>query len=336
VASCRGPLGRARPLSIAALDAAISESIGRDVRRDRLARDDRVYRWIVRRAIAEGSLRFKTTYAEGAAGAGYDVPRLNSRPNRRRARECRVSTIYRALMSLQGAGLVRFAGHKRENGQWRCLEVELVRYDGAPVGRSRRRPTRCPGGRVFFGRRSGTSPAVVLADQKLEPRVLSARARGTPKKQRGEESREAIRRLIFESMATAELAPGPVSWPNERFDVSDQEMVEVVEEFERSFGCKAQFSFRRNPQHGDRLRSLMHRLERYRCPGSPKAGYLLRRFLQVAGGTYEPGHVQSLAYFLPAFEDLARLRRRKWRLQEAPKFGIKTGEVSAAGIPTWL
>ena len=117
----RGPLGTARPLSLAALDAAISETIGRPVRADRLARDDRVFRWVVRRVIVEGSLRFRTTYAEAAAGAGYPVPRLTCRANRREARQLRVSTVYRALCSLQAAGLVRFRGLKRANGQWRCL-----------------------------------------------------------------------------------------------------------------------------------------------------------------------------------------------------------------------
>ena len=81
----------------------------------------------MRRAIAEGSTRFNCTYAEAAAGAGYDVPRLNCRANRKEARHQRVSTVYRALSSLAGAGLVRFRGVKREDGRWRCLSVILTR-----------------------------------------------------------------------------------------------------------------------------------------------------------------------------------------------------------------
>lgn len=329
---CRGPLGRARPLSIAALDAAISETIGRPVRRDRLARDDRVYRWVCRRAIAEGALRFKTTYAEAAAGSGYEVPRLNSRANRRRARECRVSTVYRALCSLQGAGLVRFAGFKRENGQWRCLEVELLVYDRAPAGRSRRRPTRCPGGRVSFSTKSGTSPAVVLPDKPLKPRRLSARARGRPKKQRGS-GRETFRELIFESLASADRARGRDprrSWPNERFDLTHEPVVILVEEFERAFGCEARFSFERNSAHGKRLREILHRLDRYRCADGPPALWLLRRCIQIAGGSYADGHVQSLAYFLPLFNELAKMRRRKYRRYWGD------GDATLEGIPSWL
>jgi hypothetical protein len=142
----RGCFGSTRPLSIAALDAAISATIEKPVRRDRLARDDRVYRWICRRAIAEGGFTFNTTYAEAAAGAGYEVPRLNTRANRRQARHLRVSTVYRALSSLAAAHLITFEGKKRENGQWRCLTITLLPAGrGAPpAGRSRRAPKRRP------------------------------------------------------------------------------------------------------------------------------------------------------------------------------------------------
>ncbi len=177
--SARGPLGRARPLSIAALDAAISETIGKPVRADRLARDDRVYRWIVRRAIAAGSRRFNTTYAEAAAGAGYEVPRLNCRANRRQARAQRVSTVYRALRSLQAAGIVRFHGVRRENGQWRCLSVGLTPAGFgplAPFGRSAPRP-------APLRRR----PRLVLAPKFFAPKwhITSGSNYKKPRRERG-------------------------------------------------------------------------------------------------------------------------------------------------------
>ena len=184
----RGPFGTARPLSLAAIDAAITETIGRPVRADRLARDDRVYRWICRRAIGEGSLRFHTTYAEAAAGAGYSVPRLNCRKNRRRARSQRVSTVYRALCSLQSAGLVRFHGVKRSNGQWRCLSVGLTPAGyglAGAYGRSRRGPKRGPGGRISFSGQSGTSPPVATAKNRPRGRVERPRTRARAPARRG-------------------------------------------------------------------------------------------------------------------------------------------------------
>lgn len=138
--------------------------------------------------------------------------------------------------------------------------------------------------------------------------------------------------MIFESLASADRARGDSrrSWPLEAFDLSHEPEVILVEEFERSFGCSARFSFKRNPEHGEQLRLILHRLERYRCGHSPPALWLLRRCIQVAGGAYADGHVQSLAYFLPLFRELAKMRRRKYRAY----WGL--GEASIEGLPAWL
>lgn len=105
----------------------------------------------------------------------------------------------------------------------------------------------------------------------------------------------------------------------------------LAEEFERAFGCRAKFSFDRNGEHGRRLLAILDRLDRYRCGDGPPALWLLRRCIQIAGGSYAEGHVHSLAYFLPFFGELARLRRRKYKL-----YWKLSDRVSAEGIPAWL
>jgi hypothetical protein len=323
--SARGPFGTSRPLSIAALDAAISETIGKPVRADRLARDDRVYRWICRRAIAEGSLRFNTTYAEAASGAGYPVPRLNCRANRREAREHRVSTVYRALCSLQGAGLVRFHGVKRTNGQWRCLSVGLTPagYGQARAfGRSRRGPRRRPGHRISFSHRSGTSPPVATA--KNGPRVVSvgAHARAGP---------ETAARGKGGAFLAAVLAPVEAQrdpsyrrpWPNERFDLLDTEAVELVELFEDAFGLPARFSYER---HGPILRRILERFDRYSGPAGAgrRAGFkhaaalIKRQGALFRAGNVNVRHIKSLPYFLPRFDQDSKRRRREWKRTYGP------------------
>jgi hypothetical protein len=304
------------------------------VRADRLARDDRVYRWIVRRAIAEGQLRFNTTYAEAAAGAGYDVPRLNCRPNRRRAREQRVSTVYRALCSLRAAGLVRFHGLKRENGQWRCLRVGLTPAAfgaGAPFGRSRRAPKRCPGGRIRFSARSGTSPEVATAKTPPESGDVRACAREGPP----EGSEEGGGAFLAAALAPTEAEPDPSvprPWPNERWDVRDERAVLLVEAFERHFGIPAKFSYR---SHGPELARILDRLDRFsgfagdrfgydadgrrRKPGAGLAAAL--ELIRRRGALYRTGNrrlqkVRSLAYFLPVLDQMSKTERRTWRARE--------------------
>lgn len=328
----RGPFGDLRPLSLAALDAAISETLGRPVRRDRLARDDRVYRWIVRRAIAEGSLRFRTTYAEAAAGSGYEVPRLDCRANRRRARAMRVSTVYRALSSLQAAGLVRFHGEKREDGRWRCLSVGLTpaAYGPCPpFGRSRRRPTRCAGGRIRILRRNGTSPPVENSKNDSEVRGRTrARAR-TPDEEAPKEQGSFIAAAL--AVPEVEKSSDPRRpWPLERFDLRDQQAVELVELFEVEFGRPAQFSFER---HGPVLDRILGRLDRFTGPEGDHSGYTLTGRYRRGAGRREaealirrwgrlsrvgrpdgaPARVRSLAYFLPKLDQLSKRRRREWK-----------------------
>lgn len=343
----RGPLGNARPLSLAALDAAISETIGRPVRADRLARDDRVYRWVVRRAIAEGSLRFNCTYAEAAAGAGYPVPRLNCRANRREARHMRVSTVYRALSSLKAAGLVRFHGVKREDGRWRCLSVGLTPAAFgplAPFGRSRRGPHRRPHGRISFVRRNGTSPPVVTTKNRSEERGRTrARAREPDEGAGGGESAFA-RALLAASQASVQPedppdAPRP--WPNERFDLVDAELVEAAELFEELFHVKARFSFTRRADHGPRLRRILDRFDRFagwrpevvalgigggdqrgRREGMRRLRALLERQARYRRlGNPRARAPQSLAYFLPRLDQESKAARAAWR--------------KANGHPTW-
>lgn len=332
--SSRGPLGTARPLSLAALDAAISETIGKPVRADRLARDDRVYRWVCRRAIAEGQLRFNTTYAEAAAGSGYPVPRLNCRPNRLRAREQRVSTVYRALCSLQAAGLVRFRGVKRENGQWRCLSIRLTpaAYGPcAPFGRSRRVPTRRPGRRIRFLRRNGTSPEVATAKTPPESVDVRACAREGPPNSGGEGGGAFLAAAL--APAEAQLDPSAARpWPNERWDVRDERAVLLVEAFERHFGIPAKFSYR---DHGPELARILDRFDRYsgfagdrfgydaagrrRKPGAGLAAAL--ELIRRRGALYRTGNrrlqkVRSLAYFLPVLDQMSKTVRRGARARE--------------------
>ena len=330
--SSRGPLGNARPLSIAALDAAISETIGAPVRRDRLARDDRVYRWIVRRAIAEGSIRFNCTYAEAAAGAGYDVPRLNCRANRREARERRVSTVYRALQSLAGAGLVRFRGVKRENGQWRCLSVILTpaAYGAhAPFGRSRRGPHRRPGYRVSFSRRNGTSPTVAIAKNAPESEDVRGRAREGPKEAGEEEGSAFLRALLAPSMPDPdEVEAWP--WDHGYFTVRHERLAYLRDSFIRHFGLPARFSFRR---HGPALERALERLDRaegdhfgYLADGRrrrPGAG--LRAALQLIrrearrerlGPNAKRPKIRTLAYFIPKLDQMSKQARRRARAAE--------------------
>jgi hypothetical protein len=322
----RGPLGTARPLSLAAIDAAISETIGKPVRADRLARDDGVYRWIVRRAIVEGSLRFNCTYAEAAAGAGYAVPRLNCRPNRRQARQQRVSTVYRALCSLQAAGLVRFHGVKRPDGRWRCLSVGLTPAAfGAdpPFGRSRRAPRRCPGRKVRILRKNGTSPPVATAKKRPRGVGVPAHAREGPPTAAARERGGFLAAALAPTERLADpTLPRP--WPNERFDLPDPELVEVVELFEEAFGLEAKFSFER---HGPSLRRILDRFDRFEGPTAPgggdqrgrRAGIRRARELLVRkGALYRVGNrhlakVKSLAYFLPRLDQESKKSRREWR-----------------------
>jgi hypothetical protein len=333
----RGPFGTARPLSLAALDAAISETIGKPVRADRLSRDDVVYRWICRRAIAEGSLRFNTTYAEAAAGAGYPVPRLNCRPNRRRARQQRVSTVYRALCSLQAAGLVRFHGVKRANGQWRCLSVGLTPAafgPRPPFGRSRRAPTRGPDRRIRFSRRSGTSPEVAIAKNRSRVVDIRAHAREGPRTAARESQGDdppSPGGFLAAALAPTEAPSDPSAprpWPNELWDLREQEAVELVELFEAAFGIPAQFSYEKR---GPWLRRILDRFDRY----GDRTGYTAdgRRWRHGAGfraaaelilqrgALYRTGNrrlakVRSLAYFLPLLDQQSKKERRTWRAHE--------------------
>ena len=300
------------------------------MRADRLSRDDVVYRWICRRAIAEGSLRFNTTYAEAAAGAGYAVPRLNCRPNRRRARQQRVSTVYRALCSLQAAGLVRFHGVKRANGQWRCLSVGLTPAGFGPCppfGRSRRAPTRGPDRRIRFSRRSGTSPEVAIAKNRHASVDVRACAREGPRKAARESQGDdppTPGGFLAAALAPAE-APSdpsaPVPWPNELWDLREQQLVELVELFEQSFGIPARFSYQR---HGTALRRILERFDRYakREPyGSPAGFAAAAKLIRQRGALYRTGNrrlqkVRSLAYFLPLLDQMSKKERRTWRTRE--------------------
>jgi hypothetical protein len=335
----RGPLGTARPLSLAALDAAISETIGRPVRADRLARDDRVYRWIVRRVIAEGSLRFRCTYAEAAAGAGYAVPRLNCRANRKEARQLRVSTVYRALCSLRSAGLLRFGGLKRENGQWRCLSIALspAAYGPyAPFGRSRRRPTRCPGPRISFLRRNGTSPPVAKAKNRHSERGRT-RARAREPDEEATRSESAFHRAAFAAVQPEAEAPGPRPWPHEVFDLRvDERVVRLCELFEAEFGIPARFVY---AKHAEPLTRILDRFDRFTGEGDDRWGWLadgrrrrpgaglrhaeqlVRRWGRLARlGNQRAAKVRSLAYFLPKLDQESKKRRRTWRA----RYGLET------------
>jgi hypothetical protein len=316
--SARGCLGAARPLSLAALDAAISETIGKSVRADRLARDDRVYRWIIRRAEREGDW-FRTTYAEAAKGAGYDVDPLTCRAARKRAKQRRVSTIRRALASLQAAGVIDFRGVLKTNGQWRCLEIR-IREGGrgtAPCGRSRRSPRRRPGCRVSFSpqfaQKSGYSPAVEPSVLTAEKRVPSpACARGGPNRQQ-----QAPRTRVTNR---SELRGD--DWPLSAFELRQQQLVELCDVFEASFARPARFSFTGN---GERLSRILARFDRFSGRGW-QSGAGRREAAAIIAAVGEDARwnvkaaekIGSLAYFLPILDEASKDRRRWWKRHVAP------------------
>lgn len=325
--------GTSRPLSLAGLDSALSETIGRPVRRDRLARDDRIYRWICRRAIAEGSLAFNTTYAEAAAGAGYDVPRLNCRQNRKEARHRRVSTVYRALSSLAGAGILRFAGTHKENGQWRCLRIELLPagHGQPPAGRSRRRPRRRPGCKIAFCDKSGTSPAVVPGGTNSTTALACARARERPPDGEARRKRSSIRSIIAQTFARDDPAILEAErdrrYNRHRSGIGRSEAVELCEAFEDAFSKPSKFSFER-PEHLGRLERILARLDRYidgrrgyeQCSGAGLRE--ARRFVESVGKEAQAGvgwasQIDSLAYFLPVLDEISKGRRRLWKATKA-------------------
>ena len=304
-ASTRGPFGTARPLSLAALDAAISETIGAPVRADRLARDDRVYRAICRWAIKEGSLRFNCTHAQLAKSAGYAVPPLTSRAARKEARRRRQSTIFRALSSLERAGLLRFHPTKQGNGKTRCLSVGFTPAgygSAAPFGRSQRRPTRRPGSRISFSFRSG-SPA------KLVNTKNGQKARACPREPKHEASSGPVLPAELAGLQT-ERPPPALTWSTDRFD---PELVQLVELYEEEFEKAARFSYRR---HGPFLRRVLDRFDRFAGPGE---GMRLAELEIVRWGRFYRGSnvkarkVKSLAYLTYKLDRRSKKARRKWR-----------------------
>jgi hypothetical protein len=308
-----------RPLSLAALDAAITETTGKPPRRDRLARDDRVFRWVIRRAEREGDC-FRTTYAEAAKGAGYDVEALTCRAARQRAKQRRVSTIRRALDSLQAAGLIDFRGAKKENGQWRCLEIRVrsAARGTPPCGRSARSPRRRPGWRVSFSGKSGYSPAVepaVLEDQKRVPARARAPKPGAAKPQ----ARRTRGRGRYE--------PRGDDWPLEPFEVRHQEAVELCDAFEAAFDRPARFSFARHLAY---LERIFARFDRYTglSAGHTRGAGLAEAMAIIADIGEEArwnvgraAKINSLAYFLPILDEASKGRRRWWKRSAKPPEG---------------
>jgi len=301
--------GADKPLSLQALDAAISESIGGPVRRDRLERDDRVFRWIVRRAEREGDC-FRTTYAEAAKGAGYDVDPLVDRAARKAAKRRRVSTIRRAFDSLAGAALIEVSGIQKENGQWRCLEIRVRRYARgtppcgvsqrvrrvstarrvAPAGTRRSmpnaRPARARGQvpsraresvhRIFFSGRSGYSPAVGPTDQTATQRgPTRARARA-PVRERAPGARSASR--IRGSNLRRLLERRGDDWPVELFELRHPQLVELVDAFEAAFDRPARFSFEDYAEKTDRS---LRRFDRFAGRGALNEGTGVREITRV-------------------------------------------------------
>jgi hypothetical protein len=309
--------GGEKPLSLAALDAAISESIGKPVRADRLARDDRVFRWAVRRAISTGARQFNTTYAEAAAGAGYEVPRLTSRANRKEARQRRVSTIYRALCSLREAGLLRFESAQL-NGKDICLRIVLepAAFGAPPCGRSPRAPRRHPGHRVSFSSRSGSPPAVPPPGETAKKRV-PVRAHAS----QGSDAPAQARR----TKVSSRYEPRRDDWPLDGLEIGHQEAVELCDTFEAAFNRPARFSLRR---HGERLERILARFDRF----SGKAGWRAGAGVAAAKAIIEdlgndarwgagPGaKIGSLAYFLPILDEASKAQRRFHKRVVAPRW----------------
>ena len=250
------------------------------------------------------------------------MPRLNCRDNRRRARQQRVSTVYRALSSLEAAGLVRFRGVKRENGQWRCLSIGLTPagYGAAGAfGRSRRGPVRCPGNRISFSGRSGTSPPVATAKNRSESVGVRAHAREGPPEGAGGGG-GAFLAVALAAAKPETAAPGRRPWPNERFDLLDAEVVDLVELFEQEFGwLDARFSYQK---HGPILRRILDRFDRYADPVDgfgTRVGYRrAAKLFRQRGALYRTGNrklakVKSMAYFLPILDQQSKKARREWK-----------------------
>ncbi len=136
------------------------------------------------------------------------------------------------------------------------------------------------------------------------------------------------------SFLAAALAPlqansepsGPRPWPNERFDLPDFELVELVEAFESAFGLPPRFSYN---HHGPALRRALDRFDRF---AEDRSGYTAdgRRWRHGAGyraaaaliaqrgALYRTGNrglqkVRSLAYFVPKLDQMSKQVRRSWR-----------------------
>ncbi len=110
-----------QPLSLELVAEALQRTTHRTIRRDRLERDDRAYRWCIRKAFAEGSRTFKATITQAARGMGYESSGDRHDDFRRWN-----STVHRALNSLEAAGLLQWGGVKRPNGQWQCIEIHML------------------------------------------------------------------------------------------------------------------------------------------------------------------------------------------------------------------
>lgn len=191
--SRRGP--RPKPLTIAELHEALQATTERTLRRDRLERDERGYRWVMRKAFAEG-LCFRSSIAQAARGMGYE-----SHGNRHQDFYRWESSVRRTLDSLQAAGLLQWGGVKREDGRWHCIEVRVLdQPTSSPTGRScgPRRPLRRPLGtlegdrrrphraassarRVFFAKHEVVSPLRGVGfPSETQPLDSWSRARARP------------------------------------------------------------------------------------------------------------------------------------------------------------
>jgi hypothetical protein len=111
-----------RPCNLQEVAQALQAIKPRTLRRDCLESRDRAYRWCVRKAMGEGSLVFRTSITQAAAGMGYRVTGDREDDYDRCGKSVR-----RCLNDLEAAGLLQWGGVKRPDGRWRCIEVCMPR-----------------------------------------------------------------------------------------------------------------------------------------------------------------------------------------------------------------
>ena len=312
---------RIRPLTLAAVTEALQALSHRAVRRDRLERDDRAYRWIVRKSKVEGRT-FRSTYAQAAAGMGYETTGDRKEDLNRFG-----NNVYRALNSLEDAGLISWRGVKRANGQWWCIEITvldnprlrtIIMAKNPPGGRRRghnvpaRRPLTAAARRRPWRAASSAARIFFRSFEMSYPlRGVHSRS-GSELLGGGSRSRDPGMELSPSSKTDARQRPGeqPAGEAAVESAIS-AERAALLARFEAHFG-EPRFSHRR---WGERLDRALARLDRYADFGAGRDGAGLEIALELVDGIarWRRGAPRpaSLAYFIPLLEEISKDWRRK-------------------------